>query len=82
MNRSDGSRGRGPWRWVVRAGLALATLYASYAAIFYGWYAGFQGPNQEEAGLVANIWTGVAIVSVAGLAASFLRGQQVVTGPS
>jgi hypothetical protein len=74
VERSDGSRGYNPrWVWAVRAALALAVLYATYAAIFYGWYASFPGPNREPATLVANIWTVVAIVCIGALALSFVR---------
>jgi hypothetical protein len=65
------------WAWLLRAALVLAIVYSLYAAVFYGWYASFAGPNRESATVVANIWTAVTVACVAALVASFFRRKRL-----
>jgi len=60
------------WMWVMRACLVCGILYSTLAAIFYGWYAGFPGPNTGSARVIADIWSIVAIVCIGALVASFV----------
>jgi Na+-driven multidrug efflux pump len=69
------SKARSIGVWLLRICLILGIVYATFACVFYGWYAEFPGPNQGDAALVANIWSVVAIACIAALAASFFGGQ-------
>jgi hypothetical protein len=64
------------WVWLLRGCLLVGATYATYAGIFYGWFASFPGPNQWNAAVVANIWTGVDLVCIAALIVSFVQRRR------
>jgi hypothetical protein len=66
---------RSVWLWGLRILLAAGILYSTMATLFYGWYAGFPGPNVGAATVVANIWSVVAVACLGALVASFFRGR-------